>query len=152
MSYDLQIWSVRPAAASDVLPNPTTRIADGQSWVHERRDWQIVIGRSVKVLPEDVPEAVAQALPGITYLTELNLSPIDAPEAARKFLSRSTASVAKQSTGWFLILRPIKSRYRLGSRGLQSRALPRARASSQCPGGSLKDRLREANSGQCSTY
>jgi hypothetical protein len=27
MSYDLQIWSVRPAAASDVLPNPTTWIA-----------------------------------------------------------------------------------------------------------------------------
>jgi hypothetical protein len=99
MSYDLQIWSVRPAAASDVLPNPTTWIANGQSWVHERRDWQIVIGRSLKVLPEDVPEAVAQALPGIAYLTELNLSPIDAPEAARKFLSRSAAAIAKAIHG-----------------------------------------------------
>ena len=99
MSYDLQIWSVHPAAASYVLPDPMTWIANAQSWVHERRGWQIVIGRSVKVLPEDVPEAVAQALPGITYLTELNLSPIDAPEAARKFLSRSAASVAKSIHG-----------------------------------------------------
>jgi hypothetical protein len=60
--------------------------ANDQSWMHERRDWQVVLGRSVKVLPEDVPESVAQTLPGIAYLTELNPSPIDAPETARKFL------------------------------------------------------------------
>jgi len=62
MSYDLQIWSVRPAPSSDVLPKPTTWIADGQLWMHERRDWQVVVGPSVKVLPEDVPETAAQAL------------------------------------------------------------------------------------------
>src|ERR1700722_7108803 len=32
----------------------------------------------------------------------------------------------RQSTEWFLILRLIKSRYHLGSRGLQGQALPRA--------------------------
>jgi len=53
----------------------------------------------VKVLPEDVPETVAQTLPGIAYLTELNLSPIDAPETARKFLSRSAAAIAKAIHG-----------------------------------------------------
>jgi hypothetical protein len=95
MSYDLQIWSVRPAATSEDLPNPATWIANDQSWSHERRDWQVVVGRSVKVLPEDLPEAVAQSLPGIEYLTELNLSPIDAPESARKFLSGSAAAIAK---------------------------------------------------------
>jgi hypothetical protein len=67
--------------------------------MHERRDRQIVVGRSVKVLPEDVPEAVTQALPGIAYRTELNLSPIEAPEAARKFLSRSAAAIAKAIHG-----------------------------------------------------
>ena len=95
MSYDLQIWSVRPAPSSDVLPKPTTWIANGQLWMHERRDWQVVVGRSAKVLPEDAPETVAQALPGIAYLTELNLSPINAPETARKFLSRSAVAIAK---------------------------------------------------------
>ena len=99
MSYDLQIWSVRPAPSSDVLPKPTTWIADGQLWMHERRDWQVVVGPSVKVLPEDVPETVAQALPGIGYLTELNLSPIDAPQTARKFISRSAAAIAKAIHG-----------------------------------------------------
>jgi hypothetical protein len=49
--------------------------------MHERRDWQIVVGRSLKVLPEDVPEAVAQVLPGIDYLTELDLPPIDGHDA-----------------------------------------------------------------------
>jgi hypothetical protein len=99
MSYDLQIWSVHPAPSSDVLPKPTTWIANGQLWTHERRDWQVVVGRSVKVLPEDVPEVVAQALPGIAYLTELSLSPFDAPETARKLLSRSAAAIGKAIHG-----------------------------------------------------
>jgi hypothetical protein len=75
MSYDLQIWSVHSASAPEGLPTPTTWKANDQSWIHERRDWQVVLGRSLKVLPEDVPETVAQTLPGIAYLTELNLSP-----------------------------------------------------------------------------
>lgn len=99
MSYDLQIWSVHSASAPEGLPTPTTWKANDQSWIHERRDWQVVLGRSVKVLPEDVPETVAQTLPGIAYLTELNLSPIDAPETARKFLSRSAAAIAKAIHG-----------------------------------------------------
>ena len=99
MSYDLQIWSVHPASAPEGLPTPTTWKANDQSWMHERRDWQVVFGRSVKVLPEDVPEAIAQTLPGIAYLTELNLSPIDAPETARKFLSRSATAIAKAIHG-----------------------------------------------------
>ena len=74
-------------------------IANNQSWMRERRDWHIVVGRSVKVLPEDVPEAVAQALPGIGYLTELNLSPIHALETARKFLSLSPTAIAKAIHG-----------------------------------------------------
>ncbi|MGC2029045.1 MAG: hypothetical protein WA642_03430 [Steroidobacteraceae bacterium] len=56
----------------------------------------------MKVLPEDVPETVARTLPGIAYLTELNLSPIDAPETARKFLSRSAAAIAKTMHGVIL--------------------------------------------------
>ena len=82
-----------------MLPEPVKWSAHAQSWVHERRDWQVHVGRSVKVLPEDLPEDVARTLPGIGYLTELNLSPIDAPEAARKFLSRTGAAIAKVTRG-----------------------------------------------------
>jgi hypothetical protein len=99
MSFDLQICSVHPASALEDLPTPTAWKANDQSWMHERSDWQVVSGRYVKVLPEDVPETVAQTLPGITYLMELNLSPIDAPETNRKFLSRSAAAIAKAIHG-----------------------------------------------------
>jgi hypothetical protein len=63
MSYDLQIWSVYPASPSIILPDPTRWTSNSQSWICERRDWQVVIGQSVKVQPEDVPEDIARTLP-----------------------------------------------------------------------------------------
>jgi hypothetical protein len=99
MSYDLQVWSVRPADLLSTLPDPTEWTDNAGSWTLERRGWQIVIGRSVKVLPEDVPDEIARALPGIDYSTEINLSPIDAPEAARKFLSRCGTAIARATHG-----------------------------------------------------
>ena len=99
MSYDLQIWSVNAVNAYTTLPEAERWKPNNQTLVHERRDWQIVVGRSVDVLPEDIPEDVANALPGISYLTELNLSPIDSPEAARKFLTRSCTALAKAAHG-----------------------------------------------------
>ena len=81
------------------LPDPTTWTLHGQVLTHVRRGWQIVIGIPIKVLPEDIPEQIARILPGIGYLMELNLSPIDAPEAARKFLSRSGSAIARAARG-----------------------------------------------------
>jgi hypothetical protein len=81
------------------LPDPTTWTLHGQSLTHERRGWQIVISAPIRVLPEDVPEEIARVLSGIGYRTELNLSPIDAPEAARKFLSRSGIAIARATHG-----------------------------------------------------
>ena len=99
MSYDLQVWSVRATDLSDVLPEPEKWTTQAGSWVHERRAWQLNVARSVNVLPEDLPEEVARSLPGIAYLTELNLSPIDAAEVALKFLSRAGAAIAKATHG-----------------------------------------------------
>jgi hypothetical protein len=50
-------------------------------------------------LPEDLPEEIAASLPGIAYLTELNLSPVDASEVARKFLVRTGTAIAKATHG-----------------------------------------------------
>jgi hypothetical protein len=91
--------------------------------MHERREWQIIISRSVKVLPEDVPEEIARALPGIDYLTELNLSPIDAPELARKFLLRSGTAIARASHG--VIFDPQSDQLTLPS-GIKRFAKPEA--------------------------
>jgi hypothetical protein len=60
MSYDLQIWSVRP-----VEPSKEAKLSG--------KDWQIVINESDKIFPEDVDEEISVLLPGIRYLTELNL-------------------------------------------------------------------------------
>jgi hypothetical protein len=99
MSYDLQVWSTRPVDAPAMLPVPEDWSVQGESWIHERRGWQVNIGQSVKVLPEDLPAGIERTLPGIGYLTELNLSPISAPEPARKFLSRAAAAIAKATHG-----------------------------------------------------
>ena len=99
MSYDLQVWSAGATDLSVVLPESEKWSNCAGSWVHERRAWQVNVAQSVKVLPEDLPEEVARSLPGIAYLTELTLSPIDAPEVARKFLSRAAAAIAKATHG-----------------------------------------------------
>lgn len=57
---------------------------------------------SVRVLPEDLPEEVAGALPGIGYLTELNLTPINASESTKSFAVRTAVAIAKTSHGVML--------------------------------------------------
>jgi hypothetical protein len=99
MSYDLQVRSVRPTDSSVVLPEPGKWSTNAGSWIHERRHWQIHVAQPVRVLPEDLPEDVARALPGVVYLTELNLSPVDAPEVGRQLLSRTGAAIAKATHG-----------------------------------------------------
>jgi hypothetical protein len=51
------------------------------------------------VLAEDVPEAVAAALPGIAWLTLLSLEPIGAGEPARRVLTRAASALAKSAHG-----------------------------------------------------
>lgn len=67
--------------------------------LYSQRSWQISIHPSVRVLPEDIPAEVSPVLPGIGYLTELNLSPINAPESAKKFALRAASAIAKGSHG-----------------------------------------------------
>lgn len=41
--------------------------------------WQATVSPSVKAEPEDVSDEFFAALPGIGYLTEVNIEPISAP-------------------------------------------------------------------------
>lgn len=99
MSYDLQVWSVCPPDLAISLPEPDKWSNEASSCLYERRDWHVAVGQPVKVLPEDLPEEVAASLPGIAYLTELNLSPVDASDVARKFLVRTGTAIAKATHG-----------------------------------------------------
>ena len=104
MSYDLQVWSA-------AQPDLKQIAASLEGWnllegflILEAANWQIVAGPASRVEGEDIPEEVYRALPGIRYLTELNLEPIHAPASARKVLARAAGRLAQNGHG--LILDP----------------------------------------------
>lgn len=99
MSYDLQVWSTNPAPCPSCLPDSSGWRAAGEGWAYERRAWQVNVGPADRVLPEDIPNGVAACLPGIGFLTEVNLAPIGARQAARKFLERAATAIAKAGHG-----------------------------------------------------
>lgn len=65
-------------------------------WVFHSKTWQLVVSASDKVLIEDVPSEVANLLPGISYLTQINLEGKTTKQAftllrtAAKEIARST--------------------------------------------------------------
>ncbi len=99
MSYDLQIWSVRPVELSEEVPEYEAWESQGASWVRASRGWQIVLAPSDRVLIEDLPVEVASILPGIRYLTQLNLEPLSAPKRAHTLLRRVSNRLAKSAHG-----------------------------------------------------
>jgi hypothetical protein len=98
MSYDLRVWTVGRFDDAAVLPNADWTSREG-AWSTSGRGWILNVGTSHEVLPEDIPEEVNAALPGIRYLTELSLEPLGAPKAARTLLLRTAQSVAKKAHG-----------------------------------------------------
>jgi hypothetical protein len=97
MSYDLQVWSVRPFQP-DAFGQAELWQQEFRAWTHARKNWQIVVSESDRVELEDIPEEISALLPGIEWLTNLNLEGIAPPEAQR--LIRTTASqIARFSYG-----------------------------------------------------
>jgi len=99
MSYDLQIWSTRPVDLPKALPEPATWRSSGTLWIRNGRNWQLVVGRSDRALPEDIPEEVDTLLPGIAFLTELNLSPITSQGSALRLIVRVGRALSKAAHG-----------------------------------------------------
>jgi len=99
MSYDLEIWSVEPVSLPDAPGKPQGWPRARNSWSCGKRNWQIVVTDSDRVLLEDVPEEIVNLLPGIQHLTELNVEPVDAPKSALTMLRRVAKNLAKQARG-----------------------------------------------------
>ena len=99
MSYDLQVWSSTQPTLPTPLPEAASWRLAGGAWSYRRGAWQIDLYPSDRVLPEDVPEPVLVALPGVAWLTELNLAPFEAAAPARKFLERAALGIAKAAHG-----------------------------------------------------
>lgn len=99
MSYDLQIWTAEPVVLPDALQDTERWERNDDSQRFNGTRWSVVVWNSVRVCPEDIPRGVVSALPGIAYLTELNLSPYAAEEKSKRFLTRTARSIAKAAHG-----------------------------------------------------
>jgi hypothetical protein len=97
MSYDLQLWSVHPATRA-ALKNDAQWDNAPSGWAYSTRDWQIVVSHSDHVLPEDIPGEVLSLVPGIEYLTEVNLEG-RISEASRRFALEVVAILARGCHG-----------------------------------------------------
>ena len=121
MSYDLQVWSVHPANTG-AFSKPELWQRETAAWTYEQKKWQLVVSSSARVEPEDVPEEAASLLPGIEYLTHLNLEGA-APNRGYK-LSHTTANdIARSAHG--VVHDPQEDSFRLPS-GVKRFAIPKA--------------------------
>jgi len=97
MSYDLQVWSVYPVEPSLLQEGTPWNEAPG-GWSRGDHDWQIVINHSDHVLAEDIPDEVSPVLPGIQYLTQINLEGRTS-NASRRLLLRVAKGLARTCRG-----------------------------------------------------
>ena len=99
MSYDIQVWSVARPDLEGIASGRDDWYLSERYLTFQKASWQIVVGQPSRVEQEDIPDAVFQALPGIQFLTDLNLEPVHAPKVAQTELHRMGARIAKQSHG-----------------------------------------------------
>jgi hypothetical protein len=99
MSYDVRVWGRKAADLSSCLPGERGWTADAGGWVLPGRSWQIVVGAPTAVEHEDVPAEVAELLPGISTLVEVQLEPISAPKSARSQLLSTARAIADALAG-----------------------------------------------------
>jgi hypothetical protein len=96
MSYDLQIWSAEPVA---LPPSPDGWSREGEAWLRAGRGSTVTIWTSTPAESEDAPDDVAAAIPGIAWVTELNLHPFDAPAKAVADLTKLARKLAMAGRG-----------------------------------------------------
>src|SRR5262245_33758673 len=99
MSYDIRVWGRKNADLRVCLPQERGWSEDAAGWMLVKRTWQIVVSAPSAVEGEDVPPEVAEALPGISTVVELQLQPISAPASARSSLRSTARAVAEALAG-----------------------------------------------------
>ena len=99
MSYGIHIWSSGRVPENSILLADAAYQDKGDYFVREGDGWQVVISRPVDVDPEDIPDEIMRALPGVAYLTEITIEPISAPENVRKETLRLCKALAREMKG-----------------------------------------------------
>ena len=99
MSYDLHVYTcLDPAAALARLADEGELQREGESFSIAGGGWQAVFGPADRVESEDVPPDVMRELPGIAYLTEINIEG-GAPDSAHTRTLRAARKLAKEARG-----------------------------------------------------
>ena len=97
MSYDLRIWCVNEPHLDRALAGPAEWRWEGNVATYSAKGWQLACYAS-GVEPEDIPETVARALPGISWLAEIHLSPTSAA-AGQTLLKRVAKCLSRDAHG-----------------------------------------------------
>ena len=93
MSYDLRIWTTLPPKLGDL------QLAATHERPRARAAWDVHVGAAAAVGPEDVPEEIAEALPGVAFVVDLSLQPINAPRAGHQALRKIATAIAREAHG-----------------------------------------------------
>ena len=99
MSYDLKIWSSKQMTENNSLLTDAGYKLNNDFFMREGNGWQVIISHSVTVDPEDIPITIMQALPGISYMTEINIEPISTPDKVRNETLRMCKALATEIKG-----------------------------------------------------
>ena len=99
MSYDIKIWSINKLSFKESLSKIDRWKVQSEMAFIQKNGWQIVLNKSQLVEHEDVPYDVLPLLPGISYLTEINLEPIHSPETAKRLQINIAKGIAKDIIG-----------------------------------------------------
>ena len=91
MSYDLRIWTTLPPKLADIRPFAKPE--------QQRQSWELHVSEPVAVEPEDVPEELRQALPGVAFVVDISLQPIGAPAAGHQALRKVATAIAREAHG-----------------------------------------------------
>src|SRR5258706_2877198 len=99
MSYDIRVWSINKLNLPDSLPMNDQWEMKNENAHYFKQRWQIVVNNPIEVDKEDINKEIFSLLPGIAYLTELNLEPMHSPESAKSILLKFSKEIAKDTMG-----------------------------------------------------
>jgi hypothetical protein len=99
MSYDLNLWTVKRVAATAVQEfMPDAKVSNTRVEL-AGNGWLVAFEPSTKIELEDIPDEVAAALPGISWLTSVNIEPITVPNATKIKIKIVLKAIAKEFGG-----------------------------------------------------
>lgn len=98
MSMDLSVWSSRPFALPEYLPELAAWNRSREEWSYDGDCWQVLVFPTTA----HAEDSVTTLLPGARFVAYVTLEPIGAPPSAYAFLEQTIRSLARNADGVWL--------------------------------------------------